>query len=56
METISILENLKKAGINIGKFEKYLKEKTELTTPETINKLTDVIENKNEREEKEENE
>ena len=48
MESVSILENLKKAGINIGKLTEYLKEKTEYTTPESINKLTDVIENKKE--------
>lgn len=44
MEIVSILENVKKAGLDIGKLGDILKEKTELTTQESVNKLIDTIE------------
>lgn len=43
MEGVSILENLKKAGIDIGKFGDILKEKTDKTTSESVNELIDTI-------------
>lgn len=46
METVSILENLKKAGIDIGKLSNILKDKEDLSTSETIKNLTDVIKDK----------
>lgn len=45
MELISILENLKKAGFDIGNLSKYLKEKTDSNTQESIGKLVDIVEN-----------
>lgn len=46
MEIISILENLKKAGIEIGKIGDILKEKAEDNTVENVNKLINTIDNK----------
>ena len=46
MESVSILENLKKAGIDIGKLAGILKDKEDLSTSETIKNLTDVIKDK----------
>ena len=43
MEGVSILENLKKAGIDIGKLTEILKDKTEETTQESVNKLINTI-------------
>lgn len=43
MESVSILENLKKAGIDIGKIGNVLKDKTEETTAESVNKLVNLI-------------
>lgn len=43
MEIISILENLKKAGIEIGKIGDILKEKAEDNTVENVNKLINTI-------------
>lgn len=44
MECVSILENLKKAGIDIGKIAYILKEKEELSTSETLTNLGNKIE------------
>ena len=46
MAIISILENLKKAGIEIGKVGDILKEKAEENTVENVNKLINTIDNK----------
>ena len=48
MELFSIVENLKKAGIDIGWLSEIVKDKTEDTTEESINKLTKTIEEKKE--------
>lgn len=48
MEVISIIENLKKAGIDVGWLSEIVKDKTEDTTEESINKLTKTIEEKKE--------
>ena len=48
MEIISIIENLKKAGIDVGWLSEIVKDKTEDTTEESINKLTKTIEEKKE--------
>lgn len=48
MELISIIENLKKAGIDVGWLSEIVKDKTEDTTEESINKLTKTIEEKKE--------
>ena len=48
MEVISIIENLKKAGIDVGWLSEIVKDKTEDTTEESINKLTKTIEDKKE--------
>lgn len=50
MEVVSILENLKKAGIDLGKLANILKDKTEISTAETITNLTEVIKDKGENE------
>lgn len=52
MELVSILENIKKAGIDIGKLGEILKEKPDTTTQESINKLIDTIEDNTKKEEK----
>lgn len=52
MEVISIIENLKKAGIDVGWLSEIVKDKTEDTTEESINKLTKTIEEKKEEETK----
>lgn len=51
MEIVSLIENLKKAGIDIGWLSDIIKDKTEDTTQESINKLTETIENKEEKQE-----
>lgn len=51
MEIVSIIENLNKAGIDIGWLSDIIKDKTEDTTQESINKLTETIENKEEKKE-----
>ena len=43
MEIVSILENLKKANIEIGKLSEILKNKNDETTSESVNKLIDTI-------------
>lgn len=43
MEIISILENLKKAGINIGKVGNVLAEKTDKTVNENLTTLINTI-------------
>ena len=48
MEIVSIIENLKKAGIDVGWLSEIVKDKTEDTTEESINKLTKTIEEKKE--------
>lgn len=48
MELISIIENLKKAGIDVGWLSEIVKDKTEDTTEESINKLTKTLEEKKE--------
>lgn len=48
MELISIIENLKKAGIDVGWLSEIVKDKTEDTTEESINKLTKTLEDKKE--------
>ena len=48
MELFSIVENLKKAGIDIGWLSEIVKDKTEDTTEESINKLTKTLEDKKE--------
>lgn len=45
MEFVSIIENLKKAGIDLGNLGKILKTKPEETTTESVNKLIDTINN-----------
>lgn len=52
MELISIIENLKKAGIDVGWLSEIVKDKTEDTTEESINKLAKTIEEKKEEETK----
>lgn len=51
MEIVSIIENLNKAGIDIGWLSDIIKDKTEDTTQESINKLTETIENKEKKQE-----
>lgn len=46
MEIVSILENLKKAGIDIGKLGNILKDKYEDNTIENVNKLINTVDNK----------
>lgn len=48
MEVISIIENLKKAGIDVGWLSEIVKDKTEDTTEESINKLAKTLEDKKE--------
>lgn len=43
MESISILENLQKAGVNVGKLGIFLKEKTTVTTEESFDKLVTLF-------------
>lgn len=43
MEIVSILENLKKANIELGKLSGILKNKNDETTSESVNKLIDTI-------------
>ena len=43
MEIVSILENLKKANIELGKLSEILKNKNDETTSESVNKLIDTI-------------
>ena len=43
MEIVSIGENLKKAGINLGILGNFLKEKSDTTTNENLNKLINTI-------------
>ena len=43
MEIVSILENLKKANIELGKLSGLLKNKNDETTSESVNKLIDTI-------------
>lgn len=45
MEIVSILENLKKAGVDIGKLGNILKDKTEDNLTESVNKLSNTIDN-----------
>ena len=45
MEIVSILENLKKANIELGKLSEILKNKNDETTSESVNKLIDTINN-----------
>lgn len=45
MEMVSIFENLKKAGVDIGKLGNIIKEKTEENTTESVNKLINTIDN-----------
>lgn len=45
MEIVSILENLKKAGVDIGRLGNILKDKTEDNLAETVNKLSNTIDN-----------
>lgn len=54
MEAVSILENLKKAGINLGKLGNILKEKQDIT--ENVNNLINKVDSVIEYNEKEENE
>lgn len=44
METVSIFENLKKAGLDLGKLGEILKEKAENTTNENLEKLNNTLE------------
>lgn len=44
MEFTSIIENLKKAGINLGKLGSIVKEKTDNSVEESLDKLTNTIE------------
>lgn len=44
MEFTSIVENLKKAGLNLGKLGEIVKEKTDATTEESLDKLNTIIE------------
>ena len=48
MELISIIENLKKAGIDVGWLSEIVKDKTEDTTEGSINKLAKTLEDKKE--------
>lgn len=48
MEVISIIENLKKAGIDVGWLSEIVKDKTEDTTEGSINKLAKTLEDKKE--------
>lgn len=50
MEITSILENLKKAGINIGKFGKTLEAANETKKDEKIEKIVKIINDKEEEE------
>ena len=43
MEIVSIFENLKKAGIDLGKLGELLKDKTTEDTTESVNKLVNTI-------------
>ena len=43
MEIVSILENLKKANIDLGRLGDILKNKNDETTSESVNKLIDTI-------------
>lgn len=43
METVSIFENLKKAGLDLGKLGEILKEKAENTTNENLEKLNNTL-------------
>ena len=43
MESVSILENLQKAGVNVGKLGIFLKEKTTATTEESFDKLVTIF-------------
>lgn len=43
MEIVSILENLKKANIELGKLSEILKNKNDETTSESVNKLIDTL-------------
>lgn len=52
MEIVSILENLKKAGIDIGRLGNILKDKTENDLAETVNKLSNTIDNSINKEDK----
>ena len=45
MELVSILENVKKAGIDIGKIGNILKDKSDKTTAENIETLINKIDN-----------
>lgn len=45
MEIVSILENLKKANIELGKLSEILKNKNDETTSESVNKLIDTLNN-----------
>ena len=56
MESFSILENLKKAGINFGKLSDVIKTKPEQTTEENINSLVEIIKENKESEANNENE
>lgn len=51
MEVVSIIENLKKAGIDVGWLTSIVKDKPEETTEESLNKLTKTIEEKEEKKE-----
>lgn len=44
MEFTSIIENLKKAGINLGKLGSIVKEKTDNSVEESLDKLTNTLE------------
>ena len=46
MEVVSIIENLKKAGVEIGKLSDIIKDKPDETPQESLTKLTETIENK----------
>lgn len=43
MELISVLENMKKAGVDLGRIGDMLKDKPDSTTNESINKLINTI-------------
>lgn len=45
MEIVSILENLKRAGVDIGKLGNILKDKAEDNLTESVNKLSNTIDN-----------
>lgn len=46
MEIMSILENLKKAGINVGKFNKGLEEANKIKQDQKIEKIVKIINDK----------